>query len=425
MATRTSDMAKLVARCRKAQWNVTASREGWIIRPPNGGRQISITRTGSSDRRALDNAIAMLNEAGLSQAEEKVKNEKLAANKARNAAAIRAAEQKGAALAAKAPTPPVSPYLTVDEEVPLEWFVTAHPAPWFRRVKMTVDIARELIDNYNNDNRPIDPKTVTHYRNIILAGLWNLTHQGGASNVKGITQDAQHRLLALLEANKIDPEITHLPFIWSVGWPVENFALIDEVRVRQARQLIAKDGIKNAGTIQTCVRLVHYMKDTNPRTAMREKLPNTVVLEFFGQAEDEYKDAVNWAVSSRGKIRGSIASALAAGRFLLRRDNGYDNAYVERFLSGVASGVYPNTRQLLEDDDPRATFRKRLADADAKKTPVTGMTQLGMMITAWNNCVRGKTPRSLIFTEETPIPQILRCQPGDGATPHAFTEMIV
>jgi hypothetical protein len=167
------------------------------------------------------------------------------------------------------------------------------------------------------------------------------------------------------------------------------------------------------------------MKDTNPRTAMREKLPNTVVLEFFGQAEDEYKDAVNWAVSSRGKIRGSIASALAAGRFLLRRDNGYDNAYVERFLSGVASGVYPNTRQLLEDDDPRATFRKRLADADAKKTPVTGMTQLGMMITAWNNCVRGKTPRSLIFTEETPIPQILRCQPGDGATPHAFTEMIV
>lgn len=433
MANRQTEMAALIRRCRKVGWEVSPSKSHWIVRPPNGGPQISVNRgNSSSDFHTYANCLSMLEKAGLSQAEVELERRKNMEKKIRAAAAVRAAEAKGLALASKAPTPtavfssaaPADPYLRVDEEVPLEWFIKPHPAPWVRRVKLTIDIAKYIVEHHNNDNRPIDKKTVAHYRNIMLAEMWKTTHQGAAMDVRGTLQDAQHRLLAFIEANELNPDLTWLSFIFWVGWPVENFAVIDENRVRVARQLIAKEGIKNAGCIQTCIRLVSAMKDANPRTALKERLPNARVLELFAQAEEEYKEAANWGVVNQRKLR-SIASALAAARFLLRRENGVDNEYVEQFLSGLSTGVYPGTRTLLDDIDPRAVLRKRLDDNDAKNINVNGMTQLGMIITSWNNCIRGKEPRYLTFNEESAIPEILRCKPGEGVTPHAFRQVVV
>lgn len=432
MATRQTEMAALIRRCRKVGWEVAPSKSHWVVRPPNGGPQISVQRgSSSSDWRSYQNCLSLLEKAGLSNAEVELERRKNMEKKIRAAAARQAAEAKGLELVTKAPTPkavfssaPADPYMRVDEEVPLEWFIKPHPAPWVRRVKLTIDIANYILEHHNDDNRPVDPKTVAHYRNIMLAELWRTTHQGAAMDVRGTLQDAQHRLLAFKAANELNPELTWLSFIFWVGWPVENFKVIDENRVRVARQLIAKDGIKNSGCIQTAIRLVHCMKDANPRTALKERLPNAVTLELFAASEDEYKESANWGVAHQRKLR-CIASALAAARFLLRRENGLDNPYVELFLSGLSTGVYPGTRTLLDDIDPRAVLRKRLDDNDAKGVSVTGMTQLGMIITTWNNCVRGREPKYLTFNEESAIPEILRCIPGQGVTPHAFRQVIV
>lgn len=429
MATRQSEMAALIRRCRKVGWEVSPSKSHWVVRPPNGGPQITVNRGGSSDARSYQNCLSLLERAGLSDAEVQLERQKNQEKKTRAAVDRQAAEAKGLALASNPPTPvfssaPADPYLRVDEDVPLEWFIKPHPAPWVRRVRLTIDIAKYILEHHNNDNRPIDPKTVAHYRNIMLAEMWKTTHQGAAMDVRGTLQDAQHRLLAFVAANELNPELTWLSFIFWVGWPVENFAVIDENRVRVARQLIAKEGIKNSGCIQTAIRLVSAMKDANPRAALKERLPNARVLELFAQAEQEYKESANWGVVNQRKLR-CIASALAAARFLLRRENGVDNPYVEQFLSGLSTGVYPGTRTLLDDIDPRAVLRKRLDDNDAKNINVNNMTQLGMIITTWNNCVRGKEPKYLTFNEESAIPEILRCIPGQGVTPHAFRQVIV
>jgi hypothetical protein len=123
------------------------------------------------------------------------------------------------------------------------------------------------------------------------------------------------------------------------------------------------------------------------------------------------------------KIPGAGPSSLAAAHYLIGKTNGRDNDYVLQFFEGLTTGLVPGSRTILEDDDPRQAFRDRMAsikektDRGIKGERRTALTQVGMIITSWNNIVAGKGIRKLYFTDDQAIPQILRCIPGDGTAP--------
>lgn len=70
-------------------------------------------------------------------------------------------------------------------------------------------------------NRRINYNTVNKYVRQINSDLWRCTHQGIAFTREGVLIDGQHRLLAIVKANKTVPLVVFL------NQSLENFAFID------------------------------------------------------------------------------------------------------------------------------------------------------------------------------------------------------
>jgi hypothetical protein len=368
-----------------------------------------------------------LEKAGLLEAEKAIANARLTESRSRMDVAREVAENlakkmaNGTSIARAA-----GPYLTDAEEVPVDWFTTPHPKPWMRWAYITPAIAAKILKDHNGDNRPLDPATVQWYRDIILAGMWHLTHQGWAFDTRGLLQDGQHRAAAIVDAGELSEEPIQVPCAVFVGMPEENFKAIDEGRLRNARQLFAKGGEKYASPMQTVVRLVYYLNDVDARRASRLRLPNQVVLDLFETDPDAYRTSVQYGAMNYRKIPGISNPALGAAHYLIRRVNGNNNAYVEQFFDAITSGLIPGTRMILNDDDPRTALRSRMQgikDAVAggrKGERRSSLSQVGMVIATWNNTVMGRHIRKLYFNEDTTIPTVLKCLPGDGGVPDMF-----
>jgi hypothetical protein len=425
MGSRMADSEALVTRCRRAGWTVVRSTRGYKVYD-GAGIMHSIHLT-YSDVKSLMNAEQELDRAGLSDDEKTILSARLTENRTRNDIARTNAEKRaqvmanGASLARAA-----GPYLVEAEDVGLEWLISPHPRPWMRWANITPEIAAKILKDHNADNRPLSAAVVQHYRDIILAGLWHLTHQGLAFDVRGMLQDGQHRLNAIVEAGKLMDEPLVVPAAVFVGMPMENFKAIDEGALRTARQLFSKGGEKNTGSLQTCVRLVYYYQDGDARKAARLRLPNQVILDQFARDGDEYRTSVQFAASAYLKIPGVSNPALAAAHFLIRRTNGTDNDYVIQFFDALTTGLIPGTRTVLDDDDPRRAFRAKMAnikervDRGDKKERRSALTQVGMIIQTWNNMVGSRRIRHLYFNDDNIIPEVLRCTPGAGAVPALF-----
>src|ERR1041384_1802394 len=89
-------------------------------------------------------------------------------------------------------------------------------------VEIDASFARDLLgyNNFFDDrgeldptkfvNRPLDPALVIEFRNAMLRGEWTQSHQGLAFDHDMQLIDGQHRLVAVIEANKIKPGISFI-----------------------------------------------------------------------------------------------------------------------------------------------------------------------------------------------------------------------
>lgn len=68
-------------------------------------------------------------------------------------------------------------------------------------VRITPDMAREMLTHNMKNNRRLNHNTVKRYARIMKAGGWNLTHQGIAFDDNGELIDGQHRLEAIAASN--------------------------------------------------------------------------------------------------------------------------------------------------------------------------------------------------------------------------------
>lgn len=426
MGTRQADSEALVARCKKIGWHVEMGAKGYKVVDATG-RPHSVHLTYSS-RNSLGMITRQLDAAGLTDTEKAIANSRQTESRSRNDIARQAADELGKRMAAKTNVSRAAgPYLTEAEDVPLNWFIDPHPAPWMRWANITPDIAAKILADHNADNRPVNPATVTFYTNVIVAGLWHLTHQGFAFDTRGMLQDGQHRMSAIVEAGKLSVEPVIVPAAVFVGMPVENFKAIDEGLLRTARQLFGKDGEKNTSTLQTCIRLSYCYLDGDVRKNSRLKLPNQTLVDEFGKDPDGFRTSANFGQSKYAKVWSSGA-ALAAAHYLIRKANGADNTYVDQFFDGLVTGLIPGTRTVLDDDDPRQAYRSKMQGRYDRRreggkviSQLSAISQLGMIIQTWNSTAAGRSIRQIPFTEATPIPHVALCIPGEGACPKYFT----
>lgn len=424
MTTRLGDSKALIKRCKKVadhygDWELIQGTGG-IIKVKNHVGAVTAIHQSYSDVRSLINVEQRLKRLGLHQRESDMADLKFSSARQNNDKARAAADKKAEAIAAKnnaAVARAAGSYLLRPEDVGVVWFAEKHPAPWMRVVNMTPEIARYLLENHNTNNRPLYEPTWEHYRRIILADAWRFTHQGAAMDTEAVLQDSQHRLMAIQKAGEDIPDLK-VPMAFWVGMPVENFAAIDEGRLRTAAQLFTRDKVKQATNVQTTVRMWLAYRADNPRHAARLKRYNAEVLDAFEADREAFLDATVYGVNNYRKL-GCKPSAMSSARYILGKECGEGNPFVHAFLWGLTTGAKRLTRVLLDDDDPRVILRRKLENAKRGSPPrnYTGLDQLAMIIICWNNVVQNLRPRILQYRDDTPFPRPLLCTPEKSAPP--------
>lgn len=393
MGSRQSEVDALAARAKRAGWTVNRSRAsggGYRLVAKNGWTT-SLHVTG--ELHAVDQATKNFEQYGNLLVDEKAAEKRVAREKAAKAAAdakanaekTKLALQRSAAVAAAA-----GPYAG-PEEVPLEWFLAEHPAPWMRWVIITPELAAALLKR-NIDNRPLKPGVVDNYRRVIEPGHWRLTHQGGAMDRRGVLQDGQHRLQACVDAGVP----ISMPFF--VGMDPDNFKAIDEGKNRSIADLLGKDGEVDVNLLGTAVRMIAASREPFPHAYLKLKTPNEVLYDSFKGDPERLRQSVKWghrhAVQSK-----LVASALCSARYLLLEANGQNNDYVAAFLRGLVTGTKGDTRVLLDADDPRLALRDQLQLRRERHHRTKAIDQLAMTIWAWNSVVSGRRFRYAKWAE--------------------------
>ena len=66
---------------------------------------------------------------------------------------------------------------------------------------------KEYKPGTKDTNRKVSAKTIARFSGAMLRGEWKLTHQGIAFLEDGSLDDGQHRLKAIIEADKVKPGI--------------------------------------------------------------------------------------------------------------------------------------------------------------------------------------------------------------------------
>lgn len=88
-------------------------------------------------------------------------------------------------------------------------------------VTITPNQAQQIIETANIDNRRIRENNVKWLSEQMIKNEWMLTHQGIAFSENGKLLDGQHRLLAVIKANK------PVSFMVTSGLPEDSFKVID------------------------------------------------------------------------------------------------------------------------------------------------------------------------------------------------------
>lgn len=463
MASRQGESRALAKRCEAVGWDVDWDGNKGIIKVTTPQGSFNIHQT-YGDYNSLMLATRELNNRyGLEEAETRKAAEKKTTGRARTAAGREKAEAKARELedAAKKATQAAAlvraagPYLVEPETVGVLWFAEKHPAPWMRWVYVTAEIANYLLDNHNlpgkpgqpGTNRPQSESRIKYYRDTYLSNQWHLTHQGYAMDTEGKVQDGQHRMAAIVAAQKLIDALkedleagritldalvkllktdlnflqkvllegVRVPAAFFVGMAPENFAAIDDVLARDAGQLFTMAGEKNGATLRGATRLVIAVKSGDARDAHRKRISNLEIMAAGNAGGEQLRRMASIANSHARKPKIGVAG-FAAGMYLIGEKNGFDNLYFEAFMQGVISGLKTGTRTILDDEDGRRALRETILDKKAKGETFRALDQVGLIITAWNYLVQGKHTRKFRWAKTQDIPEIRVCH---DRGPHA------
>lgn len=125
--------------------------------------------------------------------------------------------------------------------------------------EITPQWASQVLVTRNPNNRPLSQSFVDRLARDICVGAFAVTHQGIAFDENGDLLDGQHRLAAIVKANK------SVKMVVSTGIPVKHrlngvavntFELIDGGRKRGVGQMLQMAGFTNANRQAAIVRTI-------------------------------------------------------------------------------------------------------------------------------------------------------------------------
>lgn len=262
-------------------------------------------------------------------------------------------------------------------------------------------------------NRPLDMALVIHFRNTMLRGEWTQSHQGIAFDKNMRLLDGQHRLLAVIEADKIRPGIT---FRTEITYNLEPdvFGVVDAGKRRSTADVLALHDVPNRLVSASTTKLIHLFYAVPYSQWSKYRMTNQQTLELYPKydALDGEPGQLATAVRVGSGLSKVITtpSASAAGFYVTSR--AYPAADPQEFVWGLKTG------ENLVAGDPRLAYR-RFADRlrASKRRTTTNVEQFALWIKAWNAWVEGTPMHQLVWRSNEPFPQpIYQARPGEYST---------
>jgi hypothetical protein len=265
---------------------------------------------------------------------------------------------------------------------------------------ITAAIARALGRN-NPSNRALALQRVEHYRDVMAGEAWENNGQGLIVGTNGEMLTGQHRIRALIEADKTHPGASFEAVV-TFGVPFERRLTLDIGKSRSAPDLCAMVGVPNASRASTVARYIWcYLAYASLKKSPGQRFPDQIEIKDTALNHPEIADALVFAAGAPFPRR----PALAAVHFILMRaadtieDIKQQNAIKAEmigFLDGVARGV-----GLAETD---FTYQVRNRFLGPKRVPSYWATA-ELLVRAWNATRTGKG-LAAVFAKGGKLPEV-------------------
>jgi hypothetical protein len=258
---------------------------------------------------------------------------------------------------------------------------------------VTTDMATTLLREYNHNNRPHKPQSITKYAANMSAGTWALTGDTLKFSDAGLLRDGQNRLMACVRSRAAFR--THVVF----GIEDKAFDVFDRGRNRDGSDVLSIAGFSYTNALAAAVRWV-YLIDSG-RAHTRESLEPTTTLSLL---QDKYPDLPDFVHRGRSvyEICGQPVSMVTAALYLFHKTNPkLADEFSTAWESGKWGGKFHPINLMQQET-------KRLQTASPGR--VHEVVRMSLMIKAWNLCVARKRGRKgdLLWDRSEPFPEIAR-----------------
>ena len=252
------------------------------------------------------------------------------------------------------------------------------------------------LDTKNSNNRPISQSTVDRYVQEIKSGNWKVNGQAVIFNKNGQLANGQHRLKAIVAANKSIETL--------IVWGIEDdaFDTIDDGNKRSLGDVFAIKGEGHPNLLSAGVRFlwVYATGQISTRDLRKGKIATKQLLEETLTKHPGLRTSTKYYSLLKSRPGGLLISAgMAIGLHYLFAL--VDEKKADEFFNVLQSGVG------LTEGHPILLLRARLISA--KKESSTNLTSLAIYfftVTTWNAFISDQPMRRLAFVQDAPPPEI-------------------
>lgn len=267
---------------------------------------------------------------------------------------------------------------------------------------ITPDMAKEILDLRNSQNRNPSERNITKFARDMAANKWR-TGNGESIKFKSdeTLADGQNRLFAVVRAQTLNPEFMGLPFVLCKGVDDEDVSTIDTGRSRTFGDVLKLDGEINTYQLSAAVNSLYYYKHPEREHSASERPTHEELKVFFAEHE-AIRNHVNEGARISANADLSRPSAVAV-------------AYEVQRLHGVDFDVWVDFREKLitgyniESGEPVGALRNFGLQGTVKLKPgnraYRNDTMIGMA-KAWNATLGGKELRRIKVLDNEEVPTI-------------------
>ena len=149
-----------------------------------------------------------------------------------------------------------------------------------RFVLMTPKLAKQILKEFNVDNRPPSKVNLQKLTNEMKNGNWMFNGDTITFDYNGRQKNGQHRLMACIESG------FSFPVIVVSGVEPESFMSMDIGRKRNGTDVLSIEGIKNSSAASSTVKTIHSFKNNRYGvniSSHSNSLTNTEIFDKYNE----------------------------------------------------------------------------------------------------------------------------------------------